>query len=94
MKTLACQAAWRFCFACRVLPEWTGTAVRCRTVRASTAAPDAVTEPQSRHHDDEDVVRLDSVSVTSDEARGLWLPAVAVHILHAHLDGKGGSAAE
>lgn len=56
-------------------------------MRASAAAAEADREPQSRQRDD-DVLRLGPVSVTANEANKLWLPAVAVYVLHANLDGK------
>ena len=61
-------------------------------MRASAAAAEAVSVPQSRQHDGDDydgVFLMGSVSVTANEANRLWLPAVAVYVLHAHLDGKG-----
>ena len=78
---------------CRVLPECTGTAVRGKSVRASAAAAEGAAEadrgtPEQIQRDD-DVFRLGNVSVTANEANGLWLPAAAVYGLHANLDGKG-----
>ena len=64
-------------------------------MRASAAAAEgaeADREFQCGQRDD-DVLCLGPVSVTASEASGLWLPAMAIYILHAHLDGKGKSAA-